>query len=183
MTLNDEVIYRIDSNDKIEYANAEYDRFALANEGLDFTRDKVYDRPIWNYIGDETTREIYRELFRRVREGRTAQFQYRCDSPDFRRHLEMKLVRVGIDGIEFRTWPISIEKRPNQALLDVTLPRASAMLVICGWCKRVQIDGGWAEVEDAVKQLGLMESSKPPLLTHGICERCAEEMLRSTLGE
>jgi len=47
---------------------------------------------------------------------------------------------------------------------------------MCGWCKKVEVDGRWFEAEAAVNLLGLFELPLMPRLSHGICPECYRKM-------
>jgi hypothetical protein len=86
--------------------------------------------------------------------------------------MEMEVSR-GLDGaIDFRVRTISEEERQSQPLLDPLRPHSDELLLVCGWCKKVDLGGRWVEVEEAVSHLGLFEQSLLPDLTHGVCEDC-----------
>ena len=48
---------------------------------------------------------------------------------------------------------------------------------MCSWCKRVDVEGAWSDVEAAVQRLRLFELTSLPQITHGICEPCLGGML------
>jgi hypothetical protein len=62
--------------------------------------------------------------------------------------------------------------------LDPRSARSGDYIPVCGWCKKVRIGEEWTEVEDAVRQLQLFEEPRLPQITHGICPRCYQEMLK-----
>jgi hypothetical protein len=51
-------------------------------------------------------------------------------------------------------------------------------VVVCGWCKRVDVSGDWLEVELAVTRLGLFNLTRLPQITHGICVDCRKRVRR-----
>lgn len=53
------------------------------------------------------------------------------------------------------------------------------MVRACSWCKRVQVDEVWMDVEQAIAESRLSEPPKSSQLTHGVCEPCAQKMLDS----
>jgi hypothetical protein len=53
------------------------------------------------------------------------------------------------------------------------------MVRVCGWCKKVDVGGSWAEVEEAVTRLRLFDRPLLPQLTHGICEGCYDRMVET----
>jgi hypothetical protein len=167
------IIYRLNSQDEFIYVNEEWTKFAIGNDAPDLLPENVLRRPVWDFISDMTTEQLYREILRHVRAGRPASFTFRCDAPEYRRHMEMTIAELGGGNVQFQTRPLQVEERPRQALVDRYAPRSDDLLRICGWCKRVDVGGGrWGEVEEAVTALLLFEGRSMPLLTHGICEDC-----------
>jgi hypothetical protein len=84
-------------------------------------------------------------------------------------------------GVEFRTQVLSEEGREPQPLLERGRPHSEEFVRVCSWCKKVDVGGRWAEVEEAVARLGLFDRPLLPQLTHGICEDCYARMV-GTLG-
>src|SRR5205807_257981 len=122
-----------------------------------------------------------RDLLTKVRTGRTIRFEFRCDTPGARRLLEMAISPGGPGAVEFRTRVLSEQPRLAVKLLAGDVPRSADLLRACSWCKRVDVGGEWAEVEEAVALLRLFEHPSLPMLTHGICESCLAHLL-GTLG-
>lgn len=177
-----EICYRLNDRDEIVSVNEAWDAFASANSAGHMTASHVVGRPLWGFITDHTTRLLYRDILARVRGGHPVRFVFRCDSPDCRRLLEME-ASGGPDGlIKFRSRTLSVEERQPQALLEPDRPHSEALLRVCGWCKKVDVGGRWAEVEEGVSLLGLFEHSILPKVTHAICEACYERMV-ATLDE
>ena len=112
-----DIIYRVNDQDEIVFVNEAWDRFAACNAGKDVTSTQVLHRPPWDFINDSTTQGLYRQVLKRIRDGRALQFDFRCDSPACRRLLQMD-VRRGEDGtVEFHTSTLSEEIRQPPALL------------------------------------------------------------------
>lgn len=178
MSPGDLVAYRIDTSDRIIWVNDEWDRFARRNDGDAFVAAEVLGRPLWDFVCDATTRHIYRELLDRVRAGDSVRFPFRCDAPAERRLLDMRIVPTGNEA-EFQVRPISLDARPPQTLIAVHPQRSEDVLRSCGWCRRFEIGDSWLEVEDAVRELRLFESAKPPLVSHGMCPECFDRMTQT----
>jgi hypothetical protein len=166
-----DVVYRINERGEICFVNAAYDAFARANGGERLLGAAVLRRPLWDFVCDPPTRQLYREIIARVRAGTLTRFRLRCDAPDRRRLLEMFVARAADGTVEFRVRTLAEEARPAQALLDPAAPRGD-LLRACGWCKKVRVGSVWVEVEDAVARLRLFEEPAVPALTHGICDEC-----------
>ena len=176
MPYSESIVYRVNDQDEIVYVNDEWDRFAEANEGEMVASSRVLDRSLWDFIGDATTRELYRQVLRQIREGRIVRFALRCDAPTCRRLLEMDITR-GDDGtIEFRTSTLSEWHRPAPIWPTPDATGSDELLRVCGWCNKVNVDGAWEEVEQAIVSLRLFEFPLLPSLTHGICDPCFQKM-------
>lgn len=158
-----------------------WDTFALANNGAGATAESVIGRPLWDFISDLTTTEIYRQVLTRIRTGRGMTYSFRCDSPACRRLLEMRIRLVDDTGaVEFRTVPLDESERalaPSaQADGAAGDEDAEGVVRVCGWCNRFDADGEWVEVEDALPRLRLLEYPDARMLTHGICDDCLTTM-------
>lgn len=171
-----EVVYRVDAQARIVFVNGEWDRFALANDGGEVASDRVLGRRLWDFIADVNTREIYRHALDRARAGRPVRFTFRCDSPDCRRLLEVSVGRGPEETVEFRVRTLSEEAGPAQPLLRTASPRSGELVRMCGWCKRVFVGGGWADLEEAAARLDLFKGDRAPAITHGICGPCHKSM-------
>jgi hypothetical protein len=178
----DEIHYRVNDRDEIVFANQAWNTFALANAGEHLTTPQVLGRPLWGFITDRTTRALYQDILARVRSGRSVRFILRCDSPECRRLLEMEVSRGLDDVTDFRVQTLSQKAREPQPLLDPDRPHSEELLRVCGWCRRVDAGGRWAEVEEAVSLLRLFERPLLPEVTHGICEDCYSRMV-ATMSE
>lgn len=172
-----EIVYRLDASDLIVAVSESWDPFARANAGEQVTAQAVVGRPLWDFVTDPTTREIYRQVLVRIRGGSPVQFTFRCDSPTCRRRLEMTVTATGDGGVEFRSRTLAIEARAAQPLVGASATEGSELLRVCGWCKRVDVDGQWLEVEEAMAALQLLERLVPPPITHGICPACHDRMM------
>lgn len=177
MTESADIVYRINDQDQIIYVNEVWDRFARANLGEAVCSEQVLNRPLWDFISDTPTRELYREALARIRSGRALRFSFRCDGPMCRRFLEMQITAAGEGIVEFRTVTLKVEPREEApTLLAALRERSHEVLRVCGWCKKVDAGGEWVEIEEAVDRLGLFERPHLPSLTHGICEGCHRQM-------
>jgi len=171
------IVYRLNGEDEIVYVNAEWAKFALSNDASDLLPERVLNRPLWDFVSDETTVHLYRQLLQLARAGQPARFNFRCDSPECRRLMEMTVSGLIGGEVQFETRVLREDERTRQGLLDRYSPRASKMLRICGWCKRMNLDGeSWGEIEEAVTSLRLFEYHALPMLTHGMCEACFRDI-------
>ena len=168
-------IYVLDAGDRVASVNDVWTEFAVHNGAPDLT-DRVLGRPVWQFISGEQTETIYRALFQRVRTGVTITLPYRCDAPTRVREFELEMALQGEGDIVCTTHVIGERDRPAVRLLDSRAERSGAMLLMCSWCKRVEI-GEWVEPEVAVERLGLFGGGPVPHVTHGICDECLERLM------
>mgnify|MGYP005860220723 CR=1 FL=1 len=171
-----DIIYRIDGRDVLIFVNEEWDRFAEANDGEGAKSAHVLGRPLWDFISDMTTQEIYRQIMQRVRNGHLVSFTFRCDSPRSRRVLRMDIYRGEGEDVEFHTHTLAEEQR-EPVQLKPAQGEVTELLRVCSWCKRVHVEDSWEEIEAALERLRLFQMPRPPLITHGICEECYQRML------
>jgi hypothetical protein len=173
MDTDAEVVYRLNGRDEIIYVNDGWSKFAAENDAPELLPEGVLNRPLWDFVGDETTQHLYREILRRARAGRPARFGFRCDAPDRRRRMEMTVAGLEGGGVQFETRTLQQDERPRQELLDRYVPRSGRMLRLCSWCKRMDIGGErWGEIEEAAETLRLFEYKTLPPVTHGMCNPC-----------
>lgn len=171
-----DIVYRVNGNDQIVYVSEAWDTFAVANGGEGVRAARVLHRPLWDFITDLSTQEIYRTLMRKARAGHLVRFTFRCDAPWRRRFLEMTMLGGPDNAVEFHTRTLLEEERPVPVLLDPDAPRSDELLRSCGWCKKILVGDEWVEVEEAVHRLRLFHRRLVPAITHGICDECYARM-------
>lgn len=170
--------YAIDEHDHLVKVDQGYYRFAEENGWTE--AGTSLGRSLWDYVAGEDLKKIQRLLLRRIRdEVGDVELPFRCDGPDVRREMEIRiLARPGGRAVLFSARLRSEEERDvPQPLLDPAAPRGTDTLAMCGWCDRFEVDGEWIEVEEAARRLGLFERPELPALSHGICPDCNELLL------
>ncbi len=170
-------VYRIDRDDLIVFVDSAWDRFAIRNEAPELESKKVIGRKLWDLVDDEVTRHVYQQMLAEVRNGRSISFDFRCDSPNRRRFLEMKITPFADRGVQFETVTKLVEERSSQDLYRRSPRFTGGMVVTCSWCKKVKTsENVWHEVEQAVQMLKLFDLSPAPQISHGMCEICYGEI-------
>jgi hypothetical protein len=170
--------YAIDDQDRLIKLDEGYYRFAEEN-GWSEAGDSL-GRSLWDFVAGHDVRKLQRLLLRRVRdELREVQLPFRCDGPDFRREMDIRIVagssgRVVMFSAQLNT---EEEREEPQPLLDVDVPRGHDLLQMCAWCDRFLVGDEWVEVEEAARRLELFRRSEMPALDHGICPNCNETLL------
>lgn len=168
-------VHRINARDRISFANEDWYAFARENGGDSLTPANLIGRHLFDFLCHEETKHLFDVLIQQVRRtGRTMVFPFRCDSPDYRRFMELTVNRHQQGEVEFCSRILWKERRVPMKLLASDVVRSDERLIMCGWCKRVALpEGRWAEVEVAVSEMGLFAKPKLPRIVQGICPRCS----------
>lgn len=175
--------YRIDRSDVI-IGVQDADQWSSFAEKNAWSGSKspgeVVGRKIWDFIQDRETRHLYQEIFRRIRAGAPSRaFPFRCDSPDERRFLELRMRGLPDNQIEITSTILRREPRTPVRLLDSTVERSSELITICSMCKKIRIQPEqWVEIEEGLIHYNYFEVDPIPGLTHGLCEACYDVTMR-----
>lgn len=171
--------YTVDQNNCLTDVNAAWLAFAQTNDAPELNRQTVLGRSIFDFIAGDESQTVYQAIMDKVRHtGSTPVIPFRCDSPDRRRFMELRVERQPGDHVEFSATLVREERRPHAELLDTHRPTSDHALVICGWCKRFNVDDGWMEVEHAMRKLDLFGWAVMPHLEHGVCDTCSVMLQR-----
>lgn len=172
------VTYVVDRQDRLVDVNDAWWRFARENGADQLAPSLVVGRLLWELI--PPAEAIFEPLLDAVRtRGRAISARFRCDAPDVRRLLLMDLVPGPGGEVEFRVTPLHTEQRTPVRLFTTDEPRSAEHVVVCSWCKRVQVELEWREVEQAFGRLRPLEQVVLPQVSHGICPRCAEGLMQA----
>ena len=167
------IIYRINVRDEIVFVNGLWDRVALANNSSNLIYREIVGRPIWEFITGYVSQDLYKQLVKKVRSGKPVRFNFRCDTPETRRQMEMCITLRKNEQVQFESKIILAEKRPFQRLFCIDTPRSEDIINACGWCKKINVEKDvWLESEEAISVMGIFENNKLPNISHGICGDC-----------
>lgn len=176
-------VYHIDSQNHITYLNQAWIDFAQENQAPELVPDRVLGQDLASFIADWETRHLYEIIYDRIRRtGKIVQLPFRCDSPELRRFFQMTVAPLPAEGLSFTVRVIRIEPRPRVALLDSSTEPTGHHVVICSWCKRVELPvGHWVDLETVIDQQCFFGAA-PPSLTHDVCPHCLEKILTGLNG-
>jgi hypothetical protein len=170
--------YAIDEQDHLIKVDDGFYRFAEENGWAE--AGTSLGRSLWDYVAGHEMKKLQRLLLRRIRdEVGDIELPFRCDGPDVRREMNIRIVaRPGGRVVLFSARLRSEQARDlPQRLLDPATPRSDEILEMCGWCDRFSVDGEWVEVEEAARRLELFNRPELPALSHGVCPACSEMLL------
>lgn len=170
-------IYLIDETDRIVNVSDNWLLFAQENEAdASCHPEAIMNKPIWDYISGMETQYLFKVTLEKVRAtDKPVVLPFRCDAPDMRRYLELRITPADQKCIEFTSYIVREEARERVELLETDMPRSDEILKMCSMCKKINLSGGdWVEVEIAVATLKLFEQLKLPQISHGLCPECFE---------
>ena len=170
--------YNIDEYDKISYMNESWLDFSKANQAKNLTLPEVLGRSVWSYINNRETKAIYQIIVNNVRKGGIYfSFPFRADSPDKRRFMELHVSPIKDNGVCFNSVLLQEERRSYVTLLDSNIKRKSSFVIMCSWCKTVNVSREhWIDIEAAVKFLNLPKYAPYPKISHRICPACSSRL-------
>ena len=124
--------------------------------------------------------KLQRILLRRIRsEVREVELPFRCDGPDVRREMTIRI--SANDSGRFVLFKAlmrdELPRAEAQPMLDAATPRTDETVAMCGWCDRFLVAGEWVEIEVAAERLSLFARDELPAISHGICPACSEMLL------
>ena len=180
MPVGDRTTYVIDREDRLTSVNSGWSAFAEANGAEDLDRAHVVGDSIWRHIRGTGARRFFQAVFDKARRSEDGlEFPFRCDSPDTRRQMQMR-IRPSEDGsLHMETFIREEAPRRVPGLYeppDDRLPTEGGH-VVCTVCKAVRDPGGtWYELDDALEQLELFIGPQSPTPAYDVCPTCEQEI-------
>ena len=133
---------------------------------------------LFSFIENEGVRCVYDAMQGRIHQtGNRIAFPFRCDSPWFRREMEMSISR---DGDTLRYDSVIVHETKRQRPLPQPTPAANTLISMCSFCKAYRFPAdskNWKDVDLIFMERNLPERFS---VTHGMCESCATRWLRES---
>jgi hypothetical protein len=170
--------YEVDERLVLRRLGPGWDDFAIQNGAPELVSPFPLGRPLWMFMDDATTVQLYELLFARVSRLRRAMtVPVRCDGAARRRFFALTIEPGPSGGFSISALLVRSEPRQPIRLFDRNARRRQESIAMCSMCQRLEVAGGWMEVEDAVTLLRLFERDDMPRLTHTVCESCERFMM------
>ena len=177
--------YRLDGDDIIRWVSGGWIDFAKQNTDGSWDPESVVGHSIWSYIEGPEVRHLYELMLRRARTTRVAlEVPFRCDGPDVRRNMRLRVEPLDDDGVQLTVGFSTETPAGDEAGDDGFSPPERRerpkpdLLPLCSWCDRVLVRGmGWVDVEVAVEAMDLFDGGPVPKLSHGACPDCYAEVM------
>jgi len=178
----DEVItYRLDHRDTIVEVSQTWNHFALSNNATEKTLAKaVIGCTVFSFILGDPTRMYFQALLQQARIlGRSLARNYRCDSPELKRYMEMRLTPepegiVRLDHTIQRVEPLkpSLSFQPASRVTSETIGR-------CSVCARLTTGLRWVQPEEVLKQGQFPRDGAIPV-RYLVCPDCVTSSLKAS---
>jgi hypothetical protein len=170
--------YCVDDSNVIVDVDHWWLAFARENNAAQLNETSVVGRLLWEFISDEPTRSLYKEIHDRVRSsGNPISVPFRCDSPTLQRYMQLTISKHHDGLLLYESTLIRTLPQRRFALLDPEQKRSADFLVMCSFCKRSLIEpSGWLELENISLKLRLFDQQTVPGLIYTDCPKCTNEL-------
>lgn len=165
------IVYVLDQEDQIISVSGTWDEFASENDGKDVYASEVCGKLIWDFVGGETTRMWLTTVFQiaRLRDS-TIERLYRCDSPELKRHMLMRIVPDSGGQLRIEHEMLSAEERTHPVFIQYAAEKTVATIRFrCSICGRVKDSDHWLEPDNINPT---STKVNPILVEYTVCEDC-----------
>ncbi len=148
--------------------------FAQENGAPGLNEDAVIGRPLWEFIADEPTRDLYERIHVRARKtAKPVVVAYRCDSPSLRREMRLTISPAENGELSYSSVLLRAVPQGPIRVLDSGLRGTGSFVTMCSCCKRSLIEPhGWVDLEDVSLRLRVLGKARLPGLRYTVCPEC-----------
>jgi len=162
------IIYEVDAENIITRIDASWKVFAESNGAPELNEANVIGKPLLHFVSGNVTKKFWINLLNHVRtSGIAHSFNYRCDAPNTKRHMNIKVAPLDAGHLRITSTLLSTKPRPLQIHFRRAQQRTAASIARCSMCNKVAYNKEWIEAEELNRGL------KTTLdVTYGICPVC-----------
>lgn len=176
------ICYWLDIGDLIVDIAPGWEKFAQENNARELEPRKVIGRNIIDFVAGDVTKMYVRTILQSARLMRRPLVRaYRCDSPDQRRFMEM---RLSMESNGLLRWEHRMLRSENLQRRMEFRPAAnlqsSRCVVRCSMCNRLKSPAGWCEPDVAALPARFEDGVVPAI--YGVCPDCQSAISRSPAG-
>lgn len=165
-----QIEYLLDERDQIISTGGDWDAFASQNDAPELREGKLVGRPLLDFVSGRVTRSYIQVLIEQVRKtGQSIAIDYRCDAPEVRRFMQMKVSPSLNNGIRFQSRVLRIEPRETPVTFYRPAERIRGCYNRCSMCNRIKVAEDWGEAESLLSRQDLQ---KGVAVIYGICPGC-----------
>ncbi|MRR52166.1 MAG: hypothetical protein EG825_14875 [Rhodocyclaceae bacterium] len=178
---NYSICYLLDENDVIVDISQGWDDFARENAAPHLDASNVIGRNLIDFVSGDETKMYVRAILNSARLFRRPMVRtYRCDSPDQRRYMEMRLTIVDDNLIKWEHRMVRSESLQRRMRFRVAAGfDAGKLIVRCSVCNRLKSGSSWHEPDQA--PLTPTEGEEEYLVAYGVCPDCQGKFSREAI--
>ena len=170
--------YELDQRLILRRVGADWDQFAIENGAPELVSPNPLGRPLLMFLTDAATVHLYEMVFNRVAQSRRPMtFPVRCDGAARRQFFSLTVAPAPSGGFAISSLLVRSEPRQPIMFFERGARRRDDALRVCSWCQRVDINGRWYEVEEALSDLRLFERDSVPRVDAAVCADCERFMM------
>ena len=142
------IVYQLDEKRCIVAIDGPWDRFALDNDGAAACTERVIGQPLLRFVcGDDARMWIDTLLQLASLTGEPLERLYRCDSPELRRFMSMRVVAedTGMIRVEHRL--LAVQQRFRPVRFQPVMGSHPALRLRCSVCGRINHQDSWQEAD------------------------------------
>ncbi|HTR38721.1 MAG TPA: PAS domain-containing protein [Bryobacteraceae bacterium] len=162
------VIYLMDEDLRIVRCNPAWDRFAMANDGLQAISSKIVGTRLMDVV-PPALHDFYRAAYATVRSAQRDWWHvFECPSPTVARVFQMRILPSGDGGVLTVNTLISEEPHVNGNGIRRNYTDCDGIVTMCAHCRRVKrLDesGQWDWFPELLVRGAV-------LVSHGLCPFC-----------
>jgi hypothetical protein len=160
--------YRLDKNNLIFDVNSSWNKFASENEGQSVFSENVVGRNIFEFIKGDPTRMWYETIITLARmQGNVVERPYRCDSPDLKRFMRMRIIPESDSILRLEHEVIGIEPRGSSVNFEFNRVGRPDYRLRCSICGRIRDGEEWKEAGHGNEELHIV-------VIYGVCDDCLQ---------
>lgn len=164
------VEFEIDGNNVITATGALWSAFALTNDAPQLAGEAVIGKSLLQFISGESSRNLMRNLLEAARQSRKpVELDYRCDSPELRRQMRMRLEPLDHGFLRCSNLLLKTEARAAPIHFVCAKQRARDTLIRCSICNRIKNRERWMEAD----HLKAARHALTLKVTYGVCPDCS----------
>ncbi|MEL7002320.1 MAG: hypothetical protein AAFN93_06245 [Bacteroidota bacterium] len=162
------ITYWVDEKNIIVRTSHLWDSFAEDNEGgaRSFSED-ILGKNLFSFISGDTTKMFIETIIVRSRQLQSPlNIDYRCDSPDMKRYMTMKLTLE--DDETLRIDNILQREESMSGSVHFSADDCNSQIIRCSLCQKVLTENDWIEPELLIRE----NTAKTVLVNYSVCEDC-----------
>ena len=165
--------YLLDRGDRVTKVCSHWSDLARQRMAMQLDEEMVLGRSLWDFVQGGATQRLYDTLIHHARTtGRKLTFNYRGDSPSAIRYMRMVLLPGHHGVVRFRSELLHEQSRQRSVYFTHVAYPQHPELLQCGLCNRLEHNGRWYTLEDALRTTDAIDDLFPTEVGDTVCDGC-----------